>query len=227
MGFTLAAVDLSAAIQLATARLPRLGPSNGGPLYLDGWDLGVIGNHKIPGKSKVTGGKLRLKHDPKKKSGADGANPTFHGIDPQEFTLEVEVWTDAQLQNLVNVVCADILPKPWSKPSSPPPGQTTSAYPPPLPFSHPQLSAISTVASMNVVVLGGQPLKWVRDNVLQMTLELLHWLPAPATKSSQASTPLHKVPNKRAEADAAAQNPAPHTQAGFGAPPGGIGSGNR
>lgn len=219
MAFTMAALDLSLAMALTTARLPRLGPANGGPLYLDGWDLGVIGGHKIPGKSRVTGGKLRMKHDKKPKAGADGANPTFHGIDPQEFTLEIEVWTDAQLANLVQVVLADILPKPWSKPATPPPGQTSSPYPAPVPFNHPDLLSLSSVAQMTMVVLGGTPFKRVSTNVLQMTLELLHWLPAPATKTSQASTPLQKVPNKRAAADAAAQNPAPHTQAGFGAPP--------
>lgn len=213
MAFTIAAVDLSAAISLTTARLPRLGPANGGPLFLDGWDLGILGGHKLPGKSRVTGGKIKLKKDPKKKAGADGANPTFHGIDPQEFTLEVEVWTDAQLQNLVQVVLADILPKPWAKQN------TTGPYPAPIGLYHPQLAGIATVMQMTVVILGGTPFKWAGQNTIMMSLDLLHWMPAPATKPSQVATPLTKVPNKRAAADAATQNPAPHTQPGFGAPP--------
>lgn len=219
MAFTLAAVDLSSAIALSAARLPRLGPGNGGPKFLDGWDLGVIGNHKIPGRSKVTGGKIRLKIDKKTKAGADGANPTFHGIDPGEFTLEIEVWTDEQLKELVQVVLADVLPKPWQKPTSPAPGQKNASWPPPIPLSHPMLIGITSVAAMSVVVLGGTPFQWSSQNMLKMTLELQHWMPAPASKPSQASTPLKRVPNKRAEADAANNNPAPHTQPGFGGPP--------
>jgi len=218
MAFTFAVADLSAAIALSAVRLPRLGPANSGPLYLDGWDLGIIGNHKIPGKSRVTGGKVKLKKDPKSKAGADGANKTYHGIDPQEFTLEIEVWTDEQLKNLVQVVLADILPKPWAKPANPPPGQTAASWPPPLPLLHPDLCGLSSTMPMAVVILGGTPFKH-NGNMVSMTLELDHFLPAPASKPSQAGTPLRKVPNKRAEADAAANNPPPHQQPGFGGPP--------
>lgn len=218
MAFTFPVADLSAAVALSAVRLPRLGPANSGPLYLDGWDLGVIGNYKIPGKSRITGGKIRRKKDQKNKAGADGANKTYHGIDPGEFTLEIEVWTDEQLKNLVQVVLPGILPKPWEKPPNPPPGQQASSWPPPLPLLHPDLCGLASTVPMSMVVLGGTPFKR-NINVVSMTLELDHFMPAPATKTSQVGTPQRKVPNKRAEADAAAQNPAPHTQPGFGGPP--------
>ena len=74
---------------------PRLAPNAGQPLNPYGsslpsygeWFTASLGGQVLPGKWRCTSGGLRVKVDQKKKAGADGGNPVFHGIQPITFEL--------------------------------------------------------------------------------------------------------------------------------------------
>src|SRR5262245_11679187 len=91
---------------MMAANAVLLSPAGGarGPLYLEGWDLAILGDEKLPGKTRVTRGGVKVKKDPKKKAGSDGSTPTFRGLDLQEIELEVTVWTDEQKTKLDEVL---------------------------------------------------------------------------------------------------------------------------
>lgn len=189
-------------------KFPPLAPpgGSGGPLYLTGWDLAVLGGFKLPGKSKISGGKVKLKKDPKSKAGADGAKRTYHGIEPQEFQIEIECWTDDQIA-LAGDICRQLVPQPGSTPT-------------PMSLVHPSVQDLAAI--VNVVVLGASQWEQVGETCRRKrTIYLDHWLPPTAKGAKATTTPGHAIRNKQRD-DAAKrvpQNPPPSTLPGAHAPP--------
>lgn len=189
---------------------PSLSPKgvNKGPLYRSGWDTCVLGSYQIPGRVRVMKGGIKLKTDHKKQSGASGARPTFHGLDPQPIGLEIVVWTDEQL-NQLDTVLRTLLPG----------GNGDSV---PLSIDHAQLRHLGAI--VNVQIVGASELSEgpYGPTSRKMTLELLHWMPPQGQRGTHATTtPTRAVRNVQQE-DARKrqqQNAKPTQQAGVGAPP--------
>lgn len=183
---------------------PPLGPANGsgGALNPKGWDRCTLGGQVVPGFCRITKGGIELKADKKPKAGADGANPTFHGIDPQGVDLEITTYSDEDRESLIAVV-GPLIPQPGSKPK-------------PVSIDHPSLRPIFITA---VQITGASALIYEGPMKAKMTLRMLHWLPT--TNASATGTPKgapqRKPPNNRKGA-----NPAPTAQPGVANPPAGL-----
>lgn len=173
-----------------------LGPKGGsaGPTYLTGWDLGILGGERIPGKCRITKGGVKVKKDPKRKAGADGARPTLHGMDPGAVDFEVTVWTEEQLERLI-AWCDRFLPRQGVRSA-------------PYLFQHEQLRSMGP--SVMVTVESGSELQLAPElgpfgRRLQVHCD--HWLP-PSGKGAKTATatPVRAVRNVRRE-DAQRRNP--------------------
>lgn len=151
--------------------LPPLFPRNGSAqtLFPKGWDRVVIGGLPLPGKASISGGGIALKADPKERNGGNGGTPTFSGLEAQRFQVKVTVVTQEQLDELARV-CSLILPLPGSSFA----GQSTT-------IESPQLDVLGCVTS--VVVTGASPIARSNSGGAEMTLNLMHWLPAQAAKT--------------------------------------------
>lgn len=188
---------------------PSLAPVARGSLTLPGWDRASLGGEVLPGKAKVTKGGVRLKKDLKKKAGADAARPTFHGLEQQEFELEVLVWTNEQLARL-GEVCRQVLPRQGVEPK-------------PIALDHPAVRHLGDVVSV-VVTGAGVLVDGELPHSKKLAIQLLHWLPvkaSPKGKTTATVTPKRASRNLRSE-DAGKRNPpnpAPSTQVGFCGPP--------
>lgn len=192
---------------------PSLGPQggNGGPRDLLGWDRLVIGNTVMPGKWKITNGKIVLKIDHAKKAGTHGANPKFHGLDPHPFDAEGYFWTDEQMQQLYTVL-PPLLPQPGKDPT-------------PLYIAHPDILHLGL--AVNMVIIGASALE--RDgNARKIKLYMLHWLSGTVAKNQNATAvPVRSIRNVRdkAKRDVEKPNPKPTEQPNAAAPPANLGSG--
>jgi hypothetical protein len=83
-------------------------PGYEGPLYATNtWDQVRIGGQILPGIAKVSA-RPKLKVDPKKGGGIDGANPTIHGYDPTKIDVTWIIWTYEQWLKM-----QDIVPQIW------------------------------------------------------------------------------------------------------------------
>src|SRR5262245_15717052 len=191
----------------------RLAPAGGasGPLYCKGWDLGVLGGEKIPGRTRVTRGGIRLKTDKKPKLGQDGNRPTFHGVEPDgEIEIEIINWTDEQMEVL------DALgDKHWPRPG---------VQRQPEAFEHPALRSLGTqrvfVQVVKVPVYALATDYGVSGR--KLLVSLYWWLPTPrsgkqATSTPKTAAPTRSVANLRRE-DAARRNPLPTAQASAAKP---------
>lgn len=179
---------------------PPLGPATdtalSQPLSLPGWDAVKLGGNTLPGKCRVSRGSLVLKIDRKKKPGVHGGNPTLQGINPQEFEIEVTVWTNDQLDALLDV-CKQILPQP---------NQTTQL---PLVLDN---AAIKHLGVIKVLVLGCGILEHAGVGMRKLAIHLQHWLPSTGKKSvTSTPTRAQRVKNDRDRA-APTQNPLPTDQ---------------
>lgn len=139
---------------------PPLGPDNGsnGPKFLTGWDLAVLGGNKLPGKTKLTRGGIKLKVDVKAKAGADGGTVTLHGLDPQQFDLENTTWTEEQREELYRVLRL-VAPRPGGKPAI-------------ISLDHPAVRHFGF--PIGVLVIGCGPLLPQGPCITKITLTLQH-----------------------------------------------------
>jgi hypothetical protein len=197
-----------------------------GPLYGKGWDLCRLGRIALPGKWKVVVGGIALKVDHHRKGGVHGANPVLHGIDPKEFQILGEQWTDEQRDKLVEV-CAKLLPSRGAL--TLPPATTVSGIsvattgPPekqyPMPLDHPSVAHIPF--PINVIVLGCGILEYVGPCTTHLRIDLLHWLPARPSDPSAVIQPTRAIRDKVTEDTARINppNPLPTTVPGIAGPP--------
>lgn len=190
------------------AQLPPLGPltldrsgREVGGLPAKEWDLAIIGGQTLPGHSKIVSGSIALKIDRKKKAGSSGANPTFHGLDPQPLELEVTTYNDADRDSLAAVVGSFI----------PTAAKEMKSYS----FDHP---AVWHLGLSNVIVQKVGAFIIVSPGVTKMHIGLLHWiLPSGPSVTKTPKTAIGKVPDNRTGA-----NKKPTEQPGFGGPPPGL-----
>jgi hypothetical protein len=178
-----------------------------GPLTLSGWDRATLGGFVMPGKSKVTGGSMKVKEDRKSTAGSDGARPTLHGIDPQRFELEVYVWTDEQAEELLRI-CREILP-------------LSGVNRAPLALVHPDILHMGDAVMMNVLGCGVMERE---GTARRIKFHLLHWLAPKRGSKPATNTPIKGVRNARREAAEKQNppNPTPTQQAGVAGPPAGL-----
>ncbi len=180
---------------------PPLGPATdtalSQPLSLPGWDRVTLGGNVLPGKCRVSRGSLVVKIDQKKKPGVHGGNPTLQGINPQQFEIEVTIWTNDQLDALLDV-CKQILPQQ---------NQTTQL---PLVLDHPSIKHLGVI---KVIVLGCGIIEMTGVGTRRLSLHLQHWLLSTGKKSA-TTTPkrAQRVKNDRERASAAKDNPPPTDQ---------------
>jgi hypothetical protein len=166
------------------SHFPPLTPAyvSSGPLYLSGWDRAVLGGFVLPGKARITRGGIKIKADSKSKAGADGATLTVHGLDPQEFELEVVVWTQDQLDRLYDI-CRQILPLPGVKRL-------------PLALDHPSIRHFGM--PIKVQVHGASPLV-AEGNMRKLTIPCKHWMQSHKGSKPATATATRAVNNKRGE----------------------------
>jgi hypothetical protein len=164
---------------------PRGGASQ--PLYPSGWDRVTLGGILLPGKAQISGLGIKAKLNPKEKNGANGGNPTFHGLEAQTGSIKVTCVMQDQLEELAQA-CALLLPIPGSTYA----GQSLS-------IESPQLDALGCVTS--VVVEGATPITRTSSGAAEMTIQVRHWLPAQAAKTKGRAvtktpqTPVRRPPN--------------------------------
>jgi hypothetical protein len=186
---------------------PPLGPATTqGPVDPHGWDRCVInGRIVIPGFCRVLHAECKLKEDKKSKNGADGANRTYRGLDPQPVGLEITTYNDEDREELAAVL----------GPYIPQPGQAPKT----IAIDHPSLRMLRI---SDVQIVGATALIPVAGTTqAKMTLQMNHALP---TRNKNATTtpkgaPVRHVDNNRKKA------PPPTQQPGFAAPPAALGSG--
>lgn len=184
---------------------PPLGPAKvAGGIKPTGWDRCVIGGQVLPALCSVLRGGVKLKEDPKKKAGADGERPTYHGLDPQPLELECETYSDDDREDLAGIM-APLTP-------------VQDRPPKPVSFDHPSVRHLG-ISTVTIVEVGA--LMPVKPGVAKMRIGFKHWLPPKSPKKSATATPTRAVRNVRKEAaqKAAPSNPKPTAQAGAGKPP--------
>jgi hypothetical protein len=178
--------------------------SNRGPVFLGGWDRATLGDYPLPGRARVTGANIKLKRDQKNAPGKDGSRPTYHGLEGQEFTLEVQIWTDQQAEALANV-CAKLLPRPGE-------------HGDPIGFDHPSVRLLPIT---KVKIVGATALEpGEQRGMYKMGFRLEHWLSSGGKKDGKVTTPERAINNdrrKRAEKKAP-PNPLPSTAPTAGGP---------
>lgn len=186
------------------SKLPRLGPpgSGSGPLIRGGWDTAIIGGIALPGRCDITKGGKKMQVDVKKAAGKSGGNPTTHGIPPEEFDVEVTVWTDEQVDWLTSI-CADLLPAPGTTPKI-------------LTFDHPATRILKVTS---VIVIGSTALQSspLGPRARKMTIHLREKM-APKKGETKTAKGTASIPNKRRE-DTQRRNPLPSQQPSTTAPP--------
>ena len=237
------------------ASYPPLGARTGGslgPLFGSGWDRAQLGPYMLPGHCRVTKGGVRLKVDQKAKAAAHGANKTYHGLDPMEFELEVMVWTDDQLAELLRVARAVL---PTSKDPPPPVSQkvtkkTTevvgSAAESETQSVAPPTRTVLTTTTVKVspdwpkhylldhpdllhlgpieVVVEGCGVLQREGRTRKLVFQFSHHLPTKAkpVKGTPKGPPTRQTPNQRA---GSTTNSSPVSQPGAAAPPASLMSG--
>jgi hypothetical protein len=163
----------------------------------------------LPGKWRVTSGRVLLKHDKKTKAGVDGANPVFHGLDPQAFELEGEQFNEDERNAVANLL----------QQIGPQPGQAQNQ--PPLQLQHPAVTSIGFAIFVKVIGVG--VFEHTGPCTTRVKLSLLHWLPAGknAPNATVQDTSGQRT-KKKLPAGLGAQsqaNPPPSQQANAAAPP--------
>ncbi len=194
--------------------VPPLGPpgqNNTRQTPSRGWDKLELGGWVIPGHARVTRAHIKTKIDQKKKPGRHGGNPTLLGLDPQPVEVEITTYSDADRDQLLNVL--DELPLPGRVDAQ------TSDNKIAVAVSHPSLVPLGISSVLIVGVSGLLPVQG-QPQQARMTFDLLHWLPnsnKDATATA-AGAPVRKPKNNRT----GTTNPPPTQQKGFGGPPAGL-----
>lgn len=174
-----------------------------GPIFLDGSDLIVIGDYKIPGRSKVAGAVAAYKVDEKQAKGKSAARPSYHGMDSgKTFTIETYVWTKDQKEGYGRIAL-DVAPRPGSAPIPLPLRADQIAH---LPITHVTVEAVTGWEENG------------RGWVCRMTVR--PWFPSDKRGKAKPPTPTTPGRNLLAEAAAKKANPAPTSQANVCGPDG-------
>lgn len=171
------------------------------------WYTVKLGGDVLPGKWRVPAGGIQLKEDPKKKPGVDGANPVFHGLDPQHFDLEGEQYTDDE-RNALATILSVILPQP---------GASQNQYP--VQLQHPSIAHFGF--PIFVHVLGSGVLEHAGPCTTRIKLRLRHFMQPKPTAQAATVAPTRAIRNNRkAKQDQQTPpNPAPTAQPGVASPP--------
>jgi len=180
-----------------------------GPDYLEPPDLIILGDHKLPGRSRITSGGVAYKFDVKDPKGKNTARPTFSGMDrTKRLTIDHYVWTKRQ-KELSGDVYLSIAP-------------SRGGDPVPMRIIADQIADLD-IRDVVVVDVGEwreQGKGWSR------TVSCLIWAgeerahPDPVTRKPHVvRTPARSLPrNARAEDAAARANPKPTAQVGLVSP---------
>jgi len=185
---------------------PPLGPARGssGSFSAKGWDKCVLAGQAIKSKARmIGGGEVQLKIDRKPKKGANGANPTSGGMDPQPLEIEFLTYSDEEREELHSII-APYRPQPNKVP------KPVSIDFPPLRFVG--ISAVIIVGVGPMVPIEGRPMQ------ARAKIKFLHWLPTSGkdATTTPSGAPVRKPTNVRARKPP----PTPPTeQAGFCGPP--------
>lgn len=89
----------------------------GGALYLSGMDLVVIAGVRLPGRSSIEGLAAGWKKDAKEKGGAHGGQPSFFGLEAQNFQIRTSTWHDQQTDELKRIA-QRFSPQPGKEPEA-------------------------------------------------------------------------------------------------------------
>lgn len=174
------------------------------------WHLLKLGGQVMPGKWRVVGGAIRLKEDPKRKAGVDGANPVFHGLDPQPFEIEGEQYTDDERNRLAQILATTL----------PQPGASQNQFPQQL--QHPSIMHFGF--GIAVHVLGAGIMEVVAPSITRVRIFLRHYLPVKPSSGAATNAPTRSINNtlrqKREQQNPS--NPLPTTQPGIAGPPTGF-----
>lgn len=165
------------------------------------WDRVRLGGFVLPCHHAVISvAGVALREDRKGGAGQSGALPTYHGMDPQPVTIDVFFSTVEQANSFANT----------------------------LPFFAPLPGIPVRVVAIEAQAIDGLPISSVAVHAVsgmidaapfkRCTITTRHWMSPQKHKGSATSTPKHDVGNKRAEEDAAKQNPRPTAQPNFCAP---------
>lgn len=189
---------------------PPLGPATSQPtVNPQGWDRCELGGQVVPGFCKILDGGCGLKKDEKKKSGADGQNPTYRGIDPKPIRMEIVTFNDVDREALASLL-GPYIPVPGLQPK-------------PVAIDHPSLRMIRVYS---VVIEQAGALIPIEGTIkAKMTLHMQHWLPSKQANATATpkGAPVRKVKNVRKTPQQ--DNPPPTAQKGFAAPPSTLGNG--
>jgi hypothetical protein len=198
------------AAPLGPTFFPPLGPATTQPqIDPQGWDRCVLGGQVVPAHCRITHGACGLKKDPKSKSGADGSNPTYRGMDPKPISMEITTYNDPDREALASLL----------GPYIPVPG----VQPKPVSIDHPSLRMIRVFA-----VVIEEPSALIPEpgtTKAKMTLLMQHWLPSRqgSATATPKGAPVRKPKNIRKKPSQ--DNPPPTKQKGFASPPANLGNG--
>jgi hypothetical protein len=184
---------------------PPLGPAKvSGGISPKGWDRCVLAGQVLPAHASILRGGIKLKADPKKKAGADGTRPCYHGLDPQPLQVELETYSDDDRESLAAML-ATVVP-------------VADRQPKPVSIDHPSIRHLGITA---VQIVGVGPFIPVKPGVAKVLLDMEHWQPPKSPSKVATFTPTRAVRNLRKEAadKATPPNPKPTQRAGFGGPP--------
>ena len=169
------------------------------------WDRIYLQGTIIPcHHARIVEAGLRLAVDKKKTLGGNGANPTYHGIDPHPIGIEVFFTTLEQLQKFQQM-CDRLGPSINNDPAQASPVQIYSQQ-----LQH--LTAIKHIKIRHITAIEG-------DSIKRCRIMGDHWLKPPVdnTGKKASATVTYGYPKDKLTTDtiAAAANPKPSTQTGF------------
>ena len=169
------------------------------------WDRVILQGNVIPcHHARITQGHVKLAVDKKKTLGGNGANPTYHGIDPQSLIIEVFFTTLEQIQKF-KLLCDQIGPSINADPAKQVPVQIYAQQ-----LQH--LGAITNVKVTGITAIEG-------DSIKRCRIMCDHWLKPPVNKAgpSASKTVTYKYPSNKVLTDTINRkaNPKPSAQGGF------------
>jgi len=185
---------------------PPLGPyGSGGAIEATGWDRAMIAGQVVPGQSRITNGGILIKIQKKSKDGANGANPTLHGLDPQPIDMEITTHSNDEREALASMV-AGLVPKIT---------KNKKLDPKPVSFDHPSVRHLG-IGTVLLIKVGAFIV--VSPNVAKLAIGLIHWMPA----TDGATTGQFTAPKRTIDNERKGTNKKPTEQPGFGGPPAGL-----
>lgn len=189
---------------------PPLGPATSQPqIDPQGWDRCTLAGQVVPAHCRILNAECGLKKDPKKKSGADGDNPTYRGMDSKPLAMEITTYNDPDREALASLLGPYI--------------PVNGVDPKPIAIDHPSLRMIRVFAVMVENVSALIPVE--STTKAKMTLHMQHWSPSKQKNATATpkGAPVRKPKNVRKKPQQ--DNPPPTSQKGFAAPPAHVNSG--